>query len=137
MKIFNEDAPVNSAGSGEISGIGVGSKGEPGVHPRHQPKRNRSIDTKSIIMAMMRRAPAKNLAETCRANDFAGSAVFEISPSLFYELRMSKRKGKHWRTYLQEDDCFREIREYAACNPKGKIMVQNESTGEIMVVRYT
>jgi hypothetical protein len=28
---FTEDAPVNSAGSGEIAGIGIGPQGEPGI----------------------------------------------------------------------------------------------------------
>ena len=31
-KPIQEDAPVNSAGSGAIAGIGVGPQGEPGVN---------------------------------------------------------------------------------------------------------
>jgi hypothetical protein len=30
MKNIKEDAPANSAGGGNIAGIGVGAKGEPG-----------------------------------------------------------------------------------------------------------
>jgi hypothetical protein len=140
MRIFrrkiSEDAPTNNAGSGNIAGIGVGPNGEPGVHPRRQPKKNRTPNPKSILMAMVRRAPVKGIVESCRASDFAGGAVFSVSPSLFYEIKMAKRKGKHWRTFLNEDDCYREIREYASRN-KGKILIQNESTGEMMVVRYS
>lgn len=33
-----EDAPVNAAGSGNIHGIGVGPKGEPGLTPRQMKK---------------------------------------------------------------------------------------------------
>lgn len=32
-KSFVEDAPVNAVGGGNIAGIGVGPKGEPGVKP--------------------------------------------------------------------------------------------------------
>jgi S1-C subfamily serine protease len=67
---------------------------------------------------------------------FAGAVVFEVNSKLFHNLTMQKRKGKHWRTYLEEDDCYAEIREWAKKNPKGKIVVRNESTGEMRYVRY-
>ena len=134
--MVGEDAPANAAGGGNIAGIGVGLQGEPGVHPRHQPKKNRTVPTKSVVMAMVRRAPVKNIVESRRGDNFAGSAVFEVSSGLFYELKMAKRKGRHWRTYLNEDDCYQEIREYAVKNKKGPIAVRNEATGEMMYVRY-
>jgi hypothetical protein len=31
-KPMQEDAPVNSAGSGAVAGIGVGAQGEPGIN---------------------------------------------------------------------------------------------------------
>lgn len=42
MKNLKEDgmvggAPVNNTGSGEIAGLGVGPKGEPGVRKRKKP----------------------------------------------------------------------------------------------------
>jgi len=36
--VFSEDAPANSAGSGNIAGIGVGPDGEPGVTKQEQEK---------------------------------------------------------------------------------------------------
>lgn len=33
-KPIQEDAPVNSAGGGQIAGIGVGPKGEPGINKK-------------------------------------------------------------------------------------------------------
>lgn len=134
--IVGEDAPVNAAGGGNIAGIGVGAKGEPGVHPKHQPKGYKTPSIKSVVMTMVRRAPVKNIVESRRGDNFAGSAVFEVSSSIFYELKMAKRKGRHWRTYLNEDDCYQEIREYASKNKKGPIAVRNEATGEMMYVRY-
>ena len=38
---FDEDAPANSAGSGNIAGIGVGSDGEPGVSKSQQKKKKK------------------------------------------------------------------------------------------------
>lgn len=37
-EVFSEDAPANSAGSGNIAGIGVGPDGEPGVSKKEQEK---------------------------------------------------------------------------------------------------
>ena len=49
---LEEDAPTNSAGSGNVHGIGVGPHGEPGVDPKKKKKqtligRNRKIDGRS------------------------------------------------------------------------------------------
>jgi hypothetical protein len=109
-KKVNEDAPTNNVGGGNIAGLGIGPKGEPGVTK----KRQRSY----------------------RKRNFAGAAVFEVTSNLFYEIKLSKRKGKHWRTYLNEDDSYQEIREYAAQNRKGAIIIQNEVTGEMVYCRY-
>ena len=189
-----EDAPTVNAGSGNIAGIGVGAKGEPGVSPRHQPKKNKSV-ANPIVASMMRRSSpvmeqqldelsrktlsnyikkasdnrAKNQNDfdfyykknnskkygkafrnvlnrrkgirtatdkLVKEETFAGAAIFEVSSKLFHNITLQKRKGKHWRTYLEEDDCYAEIREWARKHPKGKIVVRNESTGEMRYVRY-
>tara|TARA_B100000029_G_scaffold502111_1_gene576796 strand:- start:1302 stop:1841 length:540 start_codon:yes stop_codon:yes gene_type:complete len=39
-KVVTEDAPANSAGGGNIAGIGVGPDGEPGVHVKKKKKEN-------------------------------------------------------------------------------------------------
>lgn len=67
---------------------------------------------------------------------FAGSVVFEVSSKIFHLARNEKRSGKHWRKYLDEDDCFADIREYAHKNPKRGIVLRNESTGEMCYARY-
>tara|TARA_R110000851_G_scaffold329701_1_gene501852 strand:- start:912 stop:1463 length:552 start_codon:yes stop_codon:yes gene_type:complete len=41
--MYDEDAPANSAGSGNIAGIGVGSDGEPGRLPKFQKKKKTSV----------------------------------------------------------------------------------------------
>lgn len=81
--------------------------------------------------AMFRRKSPNMVAE----DTFAGAVVFEVNSKIFHNLTLAKRKGKHWRTYLEEDDCYAEIREWARKN-KGPIVVRNECTGEMRYVRY-
>ena len=66
---------------------------------------------------------------------FAGHETFIVKRNTFLSLREAKRKGKHWRTYLEEDDAYAELREYARKN-KGPIVVECEATGACMFVRY-
>ena len=104
--------------------------------------------------ALLRRSEPNNVAEETGAygnagegsfgyqplipsrNKFAGSAVFEVSSHTFHNAKMEKRKGKHWRTYLDECDELSEIREYANKNPKKAIVLQNRNTNEMVYVRY-
>jgi hypothetical protein len=133
---IKEDAPTNNVGSGAIAGAGIGPMGEPGVSKKAQRKRQRnekSTPTPVIINMLKRKAP-NPIAEDCET--FAGSVVFEVSSSVFHSLKMEKRKGRHWRKYLEEDDCFKNIREYANKNPKRGIIVRNENTGEMLYARY-
>lgn len=128
--MIDEDAPTVST-SGPVAGLG-GKNGEPGVRPKDQAKNKSPI----LYPEMMRRSQPNNVMESRRKDKFAGAAVFEVSSSLFHNLTMQKRKGKHWRTYLEEDDCYAEIREWASKNPKSKIVVRNESTGEMRYIKY-
>ena len=61
--------------------------------------------------------------------------TFKVSRQTFLSLKEAKKKGKHWRKYLEEDDAYHEIREYAR-KCKGPIVVEDESTGTCMFVRY-
>lgn len=131
-----EDAPVNNVGSGAIAGAGVGPMGEPGVSVKAQRKRQRnekSTPTPVIINMLRRKAPNPIVEDL---ETFAGSVVFEVSSKVFHQAKMEKRRGKHWRKYLDEDDCFAEIREYAHKNPKRGIVLRNENTGEMCYARY-
>jgi len=181
--IKEDGAPTNNAGGGGVAGIGVGPQGEPGVSPRHQPKKNRSVPNPIIADMLRRRTPvsegdvsnfvpkppkrkvkvaggnkdeieqqSKKLEKYHRARreaeankwqkhrlseeTFAGATVFEVSSHTFHNAKMEKRKGKHWRTYLDECDELSEIREYANKHPKRPIVLQNRNTNEMVYVRY-
>lgn len=136
--ISEEGAPTVNVGGGDIAGVGVSKEGkpanwsDPGVSPRHQSKGSRTPSTKSVVMALVRRKTPNLVAE----NTFAGAVVFEVSSATFHNAKTEKRKGKHWKTYLDECDELTEIREYANKNPGKPIILQNRTTNEMVVVRY-
>ena len=138
MKNIYEEAPTVNVGTGDIAGVGVSKAGkpanwgEPGVHPRHQPKKSKTPSTKSVVMSLVRRSPPNLVNE----DTFAGATVFEVSSNVFHNLKLEKRKGQHWKTYLGEDDVLSEIREYANRNPHKPIIVRNATTNEMCYVRY-
>lgn len=74
----------------------------------------------------------KNLKE----DTFGGAAVFEVDSHTFHNARLEKRKFKHWKTYLDEDDSLAEIREYAKNNPGKPIILQNMRSKEMMYAKY-
>lgn len=127
--MIKEDAPVNNVGSGNIPGAGVAAAGKPANFGDAIVSSGAAKQWKKQNAMFRRKKPI--MEET-----FAGATVFEVNSKLFHSLTLAKRKGKHWRTYLEEDDCYAEIREWAVKNPKSKIVVRNESTGEMRYIRY-
>ena len=108
MKL-KEEMIGNSAGSGAIDGIGIGPRGEPGL-------------TKPRPIA--------------RRGMFMRQETFIVSSSTFNSLREAKKKRVHWKRYLEEDDAYYDLREYARKKRKGPIIVEDERTGACMYVRY-
>lgn len=112
LRQLKEEAPVNNVGSGNIAGLGVGPKGEPG--------------RSATMMPMVR-----------RSRDFAGKAVFTVHPNLYNEAKLEKKKYQRWSKYLEEaQDELSPLREYANANPGSPIIIENEKTGAMCYVRY-
>lgn len=107
----DEDASANAAGGGNIAGIGVGPQGEPG-------------------------RPAQLMPIARRGKRFMGVETFVVPSRVFNQIREAKRKGKHWRKYLDEDDTFYHIRMEAKKNKKGAIIIEDENTGALIFARY-
>jgi hypothetical protein len=130
--MINEDAPTNAVAHNGVAGI----TGDPPVSKKAQRKRQRNEKSTPtpVILGMLRRKAPNPIAE--ELNTFAGAAVFEVSSATFHNARTEKRKGKHWRTYLDECDELAEIREYANRNPGKPIVLQNRNTNEMCYVRY-
>lgn len=101
----------NVVGGGAIAGLGVGPQGEPG-----RPKE---------LMPMIK-----------RGKPFLGVETYIVPSRVFNQIREAKRKGKHWRKYLDEDDAFHHIRLEAKKNKKGAIIIEDEHTGALCFARY-
>ena len=135
---MKEEAPTNSAGSGNIAGLGVGPQGEPGVKPasrrKHKRRVEREQEARTMEISLMRRATP--MMEEQDKDSFAGRKTFVVPSNIFHEARMQKRKGKHWRTYIGEEEHWKNIREYATKYPKKAIILQDERTGAMCYARY-
>lgn len=77
----------------------------------------------------------KSSKPIARLGRFAQYETFIVSPKTFSSLKEAKKSKKHWRKYLEEDDAYHDIREYAR-KKKGPIVVEDERTGACMFVRY-
>mgnify|MGYP003341750938 CR=1 FL=1 len=131
--MIDEDAPVNNVGSGiGVPGAGVTGPGKPANFgdPIVSRKSAKAWKAANAAQKGIFRRKQPMMEET-----FAGATVFEVNSKLFHSLTLAKRKGKHWRTYLEEDDCYAEIREWANKN-RGPIIVRNAATNEMRYIRY-
>lgn len=71
-----------------------------------------------------------------RRGKFLNQETFIVSSSTFNSLREAKKKRVHWKRYLEEDDAYHDLREYARKKRKGPIIIEDERTGACMYVRY-
>jgi hypothetical protein len=71
-----------------------------------------------------------------RRGRFGKHETFIVNPNTFLKARMEKRKGAHWRKYLEEDESYNDIREYAFKKPNKSIVLQCERTGAMCFARY-
>ena len=71
-----------------------------------------------------------------RGKKFMGVETYIVPSRVFNQIREAKRKGKHWRKYLDEDDTFYHIRAEAKRNKKGAIIIEDENTGALIFAKY-
>jgi hypothetical protein len=144
-----EGAPANSAGGGNIAGIGIPNPakgtnfGEPGFSPaamkKHKRRARKGQNNTEQDLDMLRRGqPALiggKLTEA-KMGKFAGNDTFIVPSDKFHSARNEKKKGKHWKNYIGEDEHGMHIREYANKNSKKPIILQDENTGAMCYARY-
>lgn len=106
-KKFNEDAPANAVGGGNIAGTGddapVGKKAQ---------------------MALVRRTK------------FAKNDVFIVDTDRFNKARLGKKKYLKYETYVGNDEIGNEIRQFGRKYPKKPIILQDDKTGAMVFLRY-
>ena len=139
-KSIKEEAPANSTGPA-IPGTGDDGQAFPRGEPlkKYKKKTKDEQDDQTMDVNMLRRKTP--MAEEKRTGDyktgmFAGSTTFVVPSNIFHEAKMQKKKGKHWRTYIGEEDHWKHIREYAIKNPNKAIVLEDEKTGAMCYARY-
>ena len=100
-----------AAGGGAIAGIGVNNpnisgQSEPGVMPKKKRK------------------------------NFAGAAVFKVSPEIYMRARFGKKRYAKYENYVGNDETGEEIRQYGRSNPGKAIVLQDELTGGMIYLKY-
>lgn len=139
---IEEEAPANSTAN--IPGTGDDPQAFPRGEPlkKYKKKTEKEQEAISDNVALLRRATPNMVREEAeRTGDyktgmFAGSTTFVVPSNIFHEAKMQKKKGKHWRTYIGEEDHWRHIREYARKHPSKAIILQDENTGAMCYARY-
>ena len=140
---IDEDAPANATGSA-VPGTGDDPQAFPKGEPlkRYKKKTEKEQNAVSDNISLLRRATPNMIKEESektgdyKTGMFAGSTTFVVPSNIFHEAKLQKRRGKHWRTYIGEEDHWRHIREYAKKNPKKAIILQDERTGAMCYARY-
>lgn len=117
---MTEDAPATNTG-----GVaGTGNDPVVGVPTSKKKKKKAIARTKS--MTEMNNLPKKHDL----VSEYKGVKVFQISAEEF-EATTNRRKYQRWN----ESDSFVAIKRYSLKNPTSPVIVQNEETGEMKLVR--
>lgn len=66
---------------------------------------------------------------------FGGKAVFKVPTNEFYKARLGKVDKKWYKSYVG-GELGEEIRQYAIENPNEPIILEDETTGAMMYLRY-
>jgi len=108
----SEEAPANAMGTAGISGAETAT--------------NVGIAGNDLPIGMVRRKPPKM---------FAGKVVFTVPSKDFYSATLGRKKGKHYRSYVS-GELGEEVRQYALENKHAPIILEDETTGAMMYLKY-
>lgn len=117
LKQIREDAlpaPANSMGAG-IDGLST--KVDDGIA---------GYDKLLGAGKLMRRKPQY----------FGGKRVFTVNSDAFNKALQGKKKFKHYRSYIQDEEITNEVREYLKTNRHAPIIVQDEITGAMVYLNH-
>jgi hypothetical protein len=107
-------APTNSAGGGQIAGIGIGPKGEPGVPGKVLRRKKLNVDKIS------------------ESSTFMGHKVFEVDFDTFHKSKFGKKKFARWNKSVGDNP---EAAEYGKKTRKPMI-VADKNTGAMVFFRH-
>jgi hypothetical protein len=67
---------------------------------------------------------------------FGGKRVFTVNSNAFNKALQGKKKFKHYRSYVQDEETTSEIREYLKANKNAPVIVQDEITGAMVYLNH-
>jgi hypothetical protein len=67
---------------------------------------------------------------------FGGKRVFTVNSNAFNKALQGKKKFKHYRSYVQDEETTSEIREYLKTNKDAPVIVQDEITGAMVYLNH-
>ena len=67
---------------------------------------------------------------------FAGMKTFKVPRNVFEKAYNEKSKGKHWRTYINDDSFHPSIREFANKNRHDPVIFEDQDRGWMLFARY-
>ncbi len=109
-------APINNVGGGNIAGVGIGVKGEPGVPGK-----------------VLRRKKLQPLSvDKVHESTFMGHQVFEVDGDVYHKSRFGKKKYSRW---AKETGGNEDVSTYGRKTRK-PIIVTNKSTGAMQFFRH-
>lgn len=116
FKVFaKEEAPANNVGDGQIAGLGVGPKGEPG--------------RPGIIFRRKKKNTTEEVKESTGAS-FMGAKIFNVNSDSFHNNRFGKKKYSRWDKVSENE----ELKSYGRKTRKS-IVVSDEKTGYMYFLR--
>lgn len=118
-------APANAVGGGHVAGLGVGPQGEP-------------PGPKSVLARLRRKKPLMTgiQEEVTNQDYFAGNPVFKVSDNYYHKCYHGKKKFHKYEKYVGNDAYGEAIRQYGRKNYSKPIVIQNETTGAMLYLRY-
>ena len=103
------------AGTGQIASIGVDKAGE------------KNWGEPPGILASQKKKKRKK---------FAGARVFEVNTDVVLRASFGKKKYARYENYVGNDEIGEEIRQYGRANPDEPIVLQDNTTGAMLYLKY-
>lgn len=122
-------APANSAGLGNIAGLGVGKAGKPANWGEPSPRKKRPYDVVTELVE-------EGLLESADPTDtFAGAAVFEVDMEKVHNSRFGKNRYHRYSRYVGEDEIGQQIRQHGRDRKSGDIILKDSKTAVMTYLR--
>jgi hypothetical protein len=67
---------------------------------------------------------------------FGGKRVFKVPSDRYQKALQGKKKFKHYTSYVGRDEIGEEIISYINQNPDAPVILEDESTGAMVFLRY-